>query len=164
MDDSSSVPADFGHCAAYGLALVVFLYTGAQSNSEDVPLSMLGLACQDVRVVWRLNIPVRGSITILCHTFGRPLQVGVGYTVRDYCDGQSLASPGRWSVAARRYPETEAWRDVFGSLHSSTARRSYSRISRSAGLKKCLSLLRRWHNSKSRLLKCCKDEDCRFRD
>ena len=38
---------------------------------------------------------------------GYPLQVGVGYTVRDYCDGQSLCSPGRWALAARRYPETE---------------------------------------------------------
>ena len=45
---------------------------------------------------------------------GRPLQVGVVYTVRDCCDGQSLASLGRWPVAARRYPETEAWRDVVG--------------------------------------------------
>ena len=25
---------------------------------------------------------------------GRPMQVGLGYTVRGHCDGQSLASPG----------------------------------------------------------------------
>ena len=43
---------------------------------------------------------------------GRPLQVGVGYTVRGYCDGQSLASLGRWPAAARRYPETSTWREV----------------------------------------------------
>ena len=43
---------------------------------------------------------------------GLPLQVGVGYTVRDYCDGQSLCSPGRWALAARRYPETETWQEV----------------------------------------------------
>ena len=28
---------------------------------------------------------------------GPPTQVGVGDTVREYCDGQSLASPGRWT-------------------------------------------------------------------
>ena len=38
---------------------------------------------------------------------GRPMQVGVGYTVRGLCDGQSLASPGRWPVDVRRYPECE---------------------------------------------------------
>ena len=40
---------------------------------------------------------------------GRPMQVGVGYTVRELCDGQSLASPGRWPVEARRYPDCEEW-------------------------------------------------------
>ena len=42
---------------------------------------------------------------------GRPLQLGVGYTVRDCCDGR---------VAARRYPETEAWRDVVGLFRNFT--------------------------------------------
>ena len=43
---------------------------------------------------------------------GRAMQVGVGYTVRELCDGQSLASPGRWPVEARRYPDSEEWRAV----------------------------------------------------
>ena len=41
-----------------------------------------------------------------------PMQVGVGYTARDYCDGQSLASPGRWPLAARRCPESDVWKEV----------------------------------------------------
>ena len=52
---------------------------------------------------------------------GYPLQVGVGYTVRDYCDGQSLCSPDKWALAARRYPETETWQEVI-SLFRSFAR------------------------------------------
>ena len=39
---------------------------------------------------------------------GKPMQIGVGYTVRD-CDGQSLASPGRWPPAMRRYPSSDTW-------------------------------------------------------
>ena len=35
--------------------------------------------------------------------------VGVGYTTREYCDGQSLASPGRWAPEARKYPTNPAW-------------------------------------------------------
>ena len=27
---------------------------------------------------------------------GKPMQVDVAYTAREYCDGQTLASPGRW--------------------------------------------------------------------
>ena len=38
------------------------------------------------------------------------------YTVRDFCDGQSLASPGRWSPSERRYPQSEAWNAVVGSV------------------------------------------------
>ena len=38
--------------------------------------------------------------------------VGVGYTAREYCDGQSLASPGRWPVQQRRYPENALWKVV----------------------------------------------------
>ena len=33
---------------------------------------------------------------------GAPMVVGVGYTSREFCDGQSLASPGRWPVQQRR--------------------------------------------------------------
>ena len=40
------------------------------------------------------------------------MMVGVGYTAREFCDGQSLASPGRWPVEHRRYPESEPWKAV----------------------------------------------------
>ena len=35
---------------------------------------------------------------------GLPLQVGVGYTSRDHCDGQGLASPGRWPHCKQTVP------------------------------------------------------------
>ena len=41
-----------------------------------------------------------------------PLQVGVGYTSRDCCDGQGLASPGRWPVENRQYPSSSVWERV----------------------------------------------------
>ena len=31
---------------------------------------------------------------------------------RELCDGQTLASPGRWPVAQRRYPEDALWLTV----------------------------------------------------
>ena len=34
---------------------------------------------------------------------GSPMQVGLGYTSRDFCDGQSLASPGRWLPDDRKF-------------------------------------------------------------
>ena len=40
---------------------------------------------------------------------GAPMRVGVDYTCRDYCDGQSLASPGGWPVEKRRYSEGIDW-------------------------------------------------------
>ena len=40
---------------------------------------------------------------------GSPMMVGVGYVQREFCDGQSLASPGRWSPGSRVYPSTTAW-------------------------------------------------------
>ena len=43
---------------------------------------------------------------------GKPMQVGVGYVQRDLCDGQSLASPGRWSPGSRVYPTSEHWKRV----------------------------------------------------
>ena len=33
---------------------------------------------------------------------GSPMTVGTGYTSRSFCDGQSLASPGRWVPVQRR--------------------------------------------------------------
>ena len=38
------------------------------------------------------NVPKKGAGWT---GVGSPLQVGVGYTSRDYCDGQGLPSPGR---------------------------------------------------------------------
>ena len=43
---------------------------------------------------------------------GAPMVVGVGYTSREFCDGQSLASPGRWPVQQRRYPGSPQWKEV----------------------------------------------------
>ena len=40
------------------------------------------------------------------------MMVGVGYVQREFCDGQSLASPGRWSPGSRVYPSTTAWSSV----------------------------------------------------
>ena len=38
--------------------------------------------------------------------------VGSSYTLREICDGQSLASRGRWAVEDRRYPEDPIWCEV----------------------------------------------------
>ena len=43
---------------------------------------------------------------------GEPMLVGVGYTTREFCDGQSLASPGRWAPESRKYPTSPAWLSV----------------------------------------------------
>ena len=43
---------------------------------------------------------------------GPPIEVGVGYVSRELCDGQSLASPVRWSPEQRRYPQHEQWSAV----------------------------------------------------
>ena len=40
---------------------------------------------------------------------GSPMMIGTGYTSRLYCDGQSLASPGRWPPAQRRCPSNPEW-------------------------------------------------------
>ena len=37
------------------------------------------------------------------------MMVGTGYTAREFCDGQTLASPGRWPVEMRRYPSNATW-------------------------------------------------------
>ena len=44
---------------------------------------------------------------------GEPMKGGVGYTQRELCDGQSLASPGRWALGSRQYPSSLHWKDVF---------------------------------------------------
>ena len=41
-----------------------------------------------------------------------PIMVGVGYTSREFCDGQSPASPGRWPLQQRQYPGSNQWKAV----------------------------------------------------
>ena len=43
---------------------------------------------------------------------GPPMKVGVGYVQREFCDGQSLASPGRWPPGSRVYPSSTVWSSV----------------------------------------------------
>ena len=45
-----------------------------------------------------------------------PLMVGTGYTSREFCDGQTLASPGRWPVQFQRYPKSQTWLAVADSF------------------------------------------------
>ena len=40
------------------------------------------------------------------------MQVGVGYAKREICDGQSLASPGRWAPGSRVYPNSTHWNRI----------------------------------------------------
>ena len=40
---------------------------------------------------------------------GEPMKVGVEYIQRGFCDGQSLACPGRWAPGSRVYPSSNAW-------------------------------------------------------
>ena len=40
---------------------------------------------------------------------GEPMKVGVGYTQREFWDGQSLASPGRWPPGSHVYPSSDSW-------------------------------------------------------
>ena len=43
---------------------------------------------------------------------GEPMMVGTGYTAQEFCDGQTLASPGRWPVEMRRYSSNTAWTTI----------------------------------------------------
>ena len=43
---------------------------------------------------------------------GPPMCVGEGYVMREVCEGQSLASQGRWPVSRRRYLESELWNEI----------------------------------------------------
>ena len=44
------------------------------------------------------------------------MQVGVAFTAREYCDGQSLALWGRWPPNQRRFPTSVPWLRVSGLL------------------------------------------------
>ena len=43
---------------------------------------------------------------------GSQLQVGSGYCVKEFCDGQTLASRERWPVESRRHPKHPEWKRV----------------------------------------------------
>ena len=85
---------------------------------------------------------------------GRPMQVGVGYTVRDYCDGQSLASPGRWPVAARQHPGKKALARVclFRKFSQQFGTRELLMNLALGRVEAMPFLFRRWHHSKARSL------------
>ena len=57
------------------------------------------------------NVPEKGAGW---KGVGAPMTVGAGYASREYCDGQTLASPGRWPIAQRRYPESALWKETTG--------------------------------------------------
>ena len=40
------------------------------------------------------------------------MQVGMGQTVRNFCDGQALVSPSRWPPSMRRHPQSDSWKAV----------------------------------------------------
>ena len=52
--------------------------------------------------------------------------VGVGYTAREFCDDQSLTSPGRWPVSQRMYPDGTLWK-VISDMFMSFAERHGTR-------------------------------------
>ena len=43
---------------------------------------------------------------------GEPMMVGTGHTAWEFCDGQTLASQGRWPVEMRRYASNTAWTSI----------------------------------------------------
>ena len=43
---------------------------------------------------------------------GDPMKVGVGYTLRELCDGQPPASLGRWAPGSRQNPSSAHWNNV----------------------------------------------------
>ena len=64
---------------------------------------------------------------------GPPLMVGVGCTAREYCDGQSLASPGRWAVRQRQYPDTAQWKAVSSIFMEYAERHGSTEVADEAG-------------------------------
>ena len=55
------------------------------------------------------SVPPSGAVW---HRRGEVMMTGIGYTARELCDKQTLASPGRWPVPQRRYPCSAKWRTV----------------------------------------------------
>ena len=66
--------------------------------------------------------PLRGSGWA---GLGRPMDFGTGFAFKETCDGQTLASPGRWPFELRKYPEGDTWTEVssrfmsFAQIHRS---------------------------------------------
>ena len=60
------------------------------------------------------NVPEKGAGW---KGVGAPMIVGAGYASREYCDGQTLASPGRWPIAQRRYPESALLEGDHGTVY-----------------------------------------------
>ena len=60
----------------------------------------------------QLPVTAQGRSGFHGRLLSRPLMAGTGYTERELCDGQTLASPGRWPPSRRRYPSSPAWESV----------------------------------------------------
>ena len=43
---------------------------------------------------------------------GAPFMVRTRYTAREFVDGQTLASPGRWLIGQRRHPQSRLWTSI----------------------------------------------------
>ena len=81
---------------------------------------------------------------------GSPVVVGVGYVQREFCDGQSLASPGRWPPGSRVYPSSRfgpQYRNVSGVLRRIMGQRSCWSILQWGKWRTLLSLPTRSSNS-----------------
>ena len=65
------------------------------------------------------GVPEKGSEH---RGIGPPIMVGVGYTQRELCDGQSLASPRRWPPGSRVLPNFSP--NVIHDLRITTVQRS----------------------------------------
>ena len=76
-------------------------YYGDYQSYDKSPIRMGGLS--QMRMSRR---KVQGGRDV------EALMVRSSKNVREVCDGQSLASPGRWTVEDRRYPEDPVWSEV----------------------------------------------------
>ena len=49
---------------------------------------------------------------------GEPMLMGVGNTTREFCDGRTLVSPGRWPVQHHRYPDSSKGKNSVRQVHT----------------------------------------------